>query len=61
MTTLVPQLQAEARKALGTHEGAVVAIDPATGDVLAMYSNPGYDPNRCRPAPTRRSRRRGKP
>jgi peptidoglycan glycosyltransferase len=45
ITTLVPAVQAEARKALGTHEGAVVAIDPATGDILAMYSNPGYDPS----------------
>jgi peptidoglycan glycosyltransferase len=45
ITTLVPRVQKEARTALGTHEGAVVAIDPANGDILAMYSNPGYDPN----------------
>jgi penicillin-binding protein 2 len=25
--------------------GALVAIEPRTGEVLAMYSNPGYDPN----------------
>ncbi|MEK7259135.1 MAG: penicillin-binding protein 2 [Pseudomonadota bacterium] len=38
-------LQAVAEQALGEHRGAVVAIDPATGGVLAMVSKPGYDPN----------------
>lgn len=28
-----------------TLRGALVAIEPRTGEVLAMYSNPGYDPN----------------
>jgi penicillin-binding protein 2 len=28
-----------------TMKGALVAIEPGTGHVLAMYSNPGYDPN----------------
>jgi peptidoglycan glycosyltransferase len=45
ITTLVPRVQAAARRALGTHQGAVVAVDPSTGDILAMYSNPGFDPN----------------
>src|SRR6478609_5328246 len=45
LTTIVPDLQRVARDALGSHQGAVVALDPGTGDVLAMYSNPGYDPN----------------
>ena len=44
LTTLVPRVQAAARDALGDLQGAVVAIDPQTGDILAMYSNPGYDP-----------------
>ena len=44
LTTLVPRVQAAARDALGDLQGAVVAIDPSNGDVLAMYSNPGYDP-----------------
>ncbi|TMK59611.1 MAG: hypothetical protein E6G54_05965, partial [Actinobacteria bacterium] len=43
--TIVPSLQRVARSALGSHQGAVVALDPGSGDVLAMYSNPGYDPN----------------
>ena len=44
ITTLLPRVQRAARDALGTYQGAVVAIDPRNGDVLAMYSNPGYDP-----------------
>jgi peptidoglycan glycosyltransferase len=45
ITTLVPGLQLAARAALGTHPGAVVAINPQNGDILAMYSNPSFDPN----------------
>jgi len=44
ITTLVPRIQRAAKDALGSYQGAVVAVDPQTGDVLAMYSNPGYDP-----------------
>jgi penicillin-binding protein 2 len=36
--------QQAAEDGLGTHRGAVVAIDPTTGDVLAMASKPGFDP-----------------
>jgi penicillin-binding protein A len=43
--TLSAKLQAVAAKALGNNTGAVVAIDPQTGAILAMYSNPSYDPN----------------
>ena len=32
-------------KAFGEHNGALVAMDPNNGGVLAMVSNPGYDPN----------------
>jgi len=45
LTTLVPKVQIAAQQALGTHQGAVVAINPQNGDILAMYSNPSYDPN----------------
>jgi peptidoglycan glycosyltransferase len=44
VTTIQPALQRAARTALGSHLGAVVALDPTTGNVLAMWSNPGYDP-----------------
>ena len=39
------KLQRVAEAALGTHRGAVVALDPANGDVLALVSLPGFDPN----------------
>ncbi len=38
-------LQQAAEEAFGDRRGALVAIDPATGDVLAFVSKPGYDPN----------------
>lgn len=44
VTTIVPALQEVARTALAGRRGAVVAVDPATGNILAAYSNPGYDP-----------------
>ena len=39
------RLQAAAEEALGNYRGAIVAIDPATGGILAMVSKPGFDPN----------------
>ena len=38
-------LQEVAQKALGDYNGAVVAIDPRDGEVLALVSTPSYDPN----------------
>ena len=38
-------LQQAAWDALGEHRGAVVAIEPATGRVLALVSKPAYEPN----------------
>jgi len=38
-------LQAVAEKAFGDDNGAVVALDPSTGAVLALASIPSYDPN----------------
>lgn len=43
--TINAAAQQAARAALGDREGAVVAIDPRNGAVLASYSNPTYDPN----------------
>jgi peptidoglycan glycosyltransferase len=42
--TIQPALQQVARAALKGIDGAVVALDPKTGSVLAMYSNPNYNP-----------------
>lgn len=39
------KLQAKAEEALAGRRGAIVAIQPSTGDVLAMVSQPSYDPN----------------
>ena len=38
-------LQIAASAALGERRGAVVAIDPNTGGILALVSSPAYDPN----------------
>jgi penicillin-binding protein 2 len=38
-------VQQVAETALGDHRGAVVAIDPQTGDVIALASRPGFDPS----------------
>jgi penicillin-binding protein 2 len=39
------QLQQEAARALADYNGAIVAIDPRTGGVLALVSKPSFDPN----------------
>ena len=39
------KLQEAAYRAFGEHRGALVAIDPANGGVLAFVSKPGFDPN----------------
>ena len=43
--TIDSNLQAAAIKSLGGQKGAIIAIEPATGAVLAFVSNPAYDPN----------------
>lgn len=45
VTTLDVGLQQVAYQALGDRRGAVVAIEPDTGKILAMVSKPDYDPN----------------
>lgn len=44
-TTLDPKLQDVASRALKGRAGAIAAIDPQTGEVLALVSNPTYNPN----------------
>ena len=44
--TVLDKLQTVARAGLAGRLGSVVAIEPKTGAVLAMYSNPTFDPNR---------------
>jgi penicillin-binding protein A len=43
--TINPKAQKAAWDALGDQRGAVVALDPATGNILAMVSKPAFDPN----------------
>ncbi|HVF04405.1 MAG TPA: penicillin-binding protein 2 [Frankiaceae bacterium] len=43
--TIDPEVQRAAAAALGGRRGAVVALDPKTGAVLAMVTSPSYDPN----------------
>jgi penicillin-binding protein 2 len=38
-------IQRAAELALGDREGAIVAMDPRTGEILAMVSHPSFDPN----------------
>lgn len=44
--TLDASLQETAYNALGNHRGAIVAINPHTGAILAMVSKPSFDPNK---------------
>lgn len=39
------KLQEIAEQAFGNYRGALVAIDPSNGEVLALVSKPGYDPS----------------
>lgn len=43
--TLDTKLQAAAEEALGGRRGAIVAIQVDTGEILAMVSQPSFDPN----------------
>ena len=43
--TIDARLQEITEQAFGDRKGALVAIDPATGGILALVSNPTYDPN----------------
>ena len=43
--TVLDKLQTLAQKELAGRTGSVVALNPKTGAILAMYSNPSFDPN----------------
>ena len=43
--TVSNRVQQAARQALGSKAGSIVVMNPTSGAVLAMYSNPSYDPN----------------
>lgn len=45
LLTVRKEVQVSARDALAGQAGSVVALDPRDGSILAMYSNPTYDPN----------------
>lgn len=45
VVTVDPVVQRAAYEALQGYEGAVLAIEPATGRILAMVSTPGFDTN----------------
>lgn len=45
VTTLDLQVQKAAYDALGSRQGAVIAMQPSTGKILAMVSKPDFDPN----------------
>ncbi|MFJ9737892.1 peptidoglycan D,D-transpeptidase FtsI family protein [Streptomyces sp. NPDC101166] len=52
VTTIDPAVQKAAYDALGDKKGAAVAIDPATGRLLAVVSTPSYDPSSLTAADT---------
>jgi penicillin-binding protein 2 len=43
--TIDMDIQRAAENALGDRDGALVALDPHTGEILAMVSRPVFDPN----------------
>ncbi|NUO07503.1 MAG: penicillin-binding protein 2 [Candidatus Brocadia sp.] len=43
--TIDSQIQAHAEKSLGTNRGAIIVMDPWTGEILAMASYPRFNPN----------------
>ncbi len=43
--TLDSQIQTHAEKSLGTNLGAIIVMDPWTGEIVAMANNPRFNPN----------------
>jgi len=50
MLTMDMRIQQIAERVLGEDAGSVVVLDPRNGDVLALASNPGFDPNEFVPS-----------
>ncbi|MEU9203954.1 penicillin-binding protein 2 [Streptomyces sp. NPDC048332] len=46
VTTIRDSMQRAAYEGLGGRRGAVVALEPTTGEILALVSTPSYDPGR---------------
>ncbi|MFI6859865.1 penicillin-binding transpeptidase domain-containing protein [Streptomyces sp. NPDC050421] len=46
VTTIKDSMQRAAYEGLGSRRGAVAAVEPATGKILALVSTPSYDPGR---------------
>ncbi|RSS81289.1 penicillin-binding protein 2 [Streptomyces sp. WAC06614] len=46
LTTIDPDVQKAGYDALQGKQGAAAAIDPATGEILALVNNPSFDPGR---------------
>ncbi|MFF0451528.1 penicillin-binding transpeptidase domain-containing protein [Streptomyces sp. NPDC004609] len=44
ITTIVPEMQEAAYAGLGGKRGAVAAVEPSSGRILALVSSPSYDP-----------------
>jgi penicillin-binding protein 2 len=44
--TLITELQTAMEQAFAGRSGSAIALDPETGEILAMTSTPAYDPNR---------------
>ncbi|HEX4886837.1 MAG TPA: penicillin-binding protein 2 [Luteibaculaceae bacterium] len=45
VSTIDAELQAYGERLMQNKRGAIAAIDPSTGEVLALVNNPSYDPN----------------
>ncbi|MFJ3230490.1 peptidoglycan D,D-transpeptidase FtsI family protein [Streptomyces sp. NPDC086787] len=52
VTTIDPDVQKAAYRALGGNKGGAVAIDPKSGRILAAVSTPSYDPSELTDANT---------
>jgi penicillin-binding protein 2 len=46
VTTIDAELQAYGEMLMGKFTGSIVALEPSTGEVLAMVSSPDYDPGK---------------